>query len=121
LLDILDSYDEHLTKVFGCASGLSDEYLAMRIQVAASGVVGRVATLVENAASYAARAIFAGTADRFGFSHFAEAFAADSKNAGRPNPFSTMDALVVDTPTVELTPPPELLRRGLSEALFDKR
>ncbi len=89
-LNILDDLDSELSdSVFGCLSGLCKPEMAHALMVAATGIVGHAATLVEQAA-YAAldEMIDGGVVTGVGWEHLEKAFGNWAPAHGRANPFS---------------------------------
>ncbi|MBI5162839.1 MAG: TniB family NTP-binding protein [Magnetospirillum sp.] len=84
---LLADFDSILAQVFGQHSGLNETDMAMRICTAAKGVIGHIATLVEDAATKAVRDKMKGNAESVTTAHFARAYDGVPFAEGRPNPF----------------------------------
>jgi|SRR5579859_1189539 len=94
---LLEAYDQQLEKtVFSKHSDLAEDDLAFRIYVAAGGVIGQMATLVEIAAKKAVYDLVEGKADRVLKRHFELAFEKWAFGRERSNPFSTQKGSVVE-------------------------
>ena len=96
-LDILDDIDSELAdSVFGKSSGLCEPDMSLALMVAAEGIVGHMATLVEQAAYLAVDEMIAGAAPGIRWGHLEEAFTRWAPAQGRTNPFSAASHLPED-------------------------
>ncbi len=96
-LDILGDLDSELSdSVFGRSPGLCEPEMALALILAANGVVGHMATLLEQAAYIALDGMIAGSAPGVRWERLEEAFTKWAPAQGRTNPFAAASRIPPD-------------------------